>query len=80
MTKDVTQGFGPEMYVNKSAPEGKYDLLVKYFSSDQNKLGLDTKVMVRTIRNWGTDEQQENVQTIILKEQEQKQRIARIKI
>ncbi len=80
LTKDVTQGFGPEMYVNKNAPEGQYDLLVKYFSSDQNKLGLKTKVLVRTIRHWGTAEQQENIQNIALEVQQQKQRIARIKI
>ena len=80
MTEDVTQGFGPEMYVNKVAPEGQYELLVKYYSSDQNKLGLNTKVLVRTIRNWGTGNEQETTQTITLKNQQQKQRIAKIKI
>lgn len=80
ITRDVTQGFGPEMYVNKKAPKGKYDLLVNYYSSDQNKLGLKTKVMVRTIRNWGTDEEVETIKTVSLNDQKQKQRIARIKI
>ena len=80
MTKDVTEGFGPEMYVNKSAPKGQYDLLVKYFSSDQNKLGLKTKVLIRTIRNWGTNEEIEDLQTVTLENQQQKQLIAMIKI
>ncbi|MCK4708929.1 MAG: hypothetical protein KAU21_09965 [Gammaproteobacteria bacterium] len=80
ITADVTQGFGPEMYVNKIAPKGKYDISVKYYSSDQNKLGLNTKVLVRTIRNWGTSEEQEDIQTIMLKNQQQKQHIASIKI
>lgn len=80
ITRDVTQGFGPEMYVNKDAPTGKYELLVNYYSSDQNKLGLKTKVMVRTIRNWGTDKEVETIKTVSLNDQKQKQRIAKIKI
>jgi len=80
ITRDVTQGYGPEMYVNRVAPKGKYDLLVNYFSSDRNKLGLKTKVLVRTIKNWGTTDEVEKVKTISLDSQKEKQRIARIKI
>lgn len=80
ITRDVTQGFGPEMYVNKKAPQGKYDVLVNYYASDQNKLGLKTKVMVRTIRNWGTDKEVETTKTVSLNDQKQKQRIAKIRI
>lgn len=80
LTKDVTAGFGPEMYINKKAPKGKYDLSVKYFSSDQNKLGLKTKVLVRTIRNWGTNEESETTQTVTLKSRQEKQHIAKVKI
>ncbi len=80
ITRDVTQGFGPEMYVNKKAPKGKYELLVNYYSSDRNKLGLKTKVLVRTIKNWGTDKETETTKTVSLDDQKQKQRIAKIKI
>lgn len=80
ITQDVTQGYGPEMYVNKDAPKGKYDLLVKYFSSDRNKLGLKTKVLVRTIRNWGTSDEVEDVKTVALESQQEKQLISKIKI
>jgi Mg-chelatase subunit ChlD len=80
LTQDVTTGFGPEMYINKKAPKGQYDLLVKYYSSDRNKLGLKTKVLVRTIRNWGTGDELEQIQTITLKSQAEKQLIAKIKI
>ena len=76
----LTQGYGLEMYVNKKALKGKYDLLVKYFSSDRNKLGLKTKALVRTIRNWGTDEESEQIQTVTLNSQAEKQRIAKIRI
>jgi len=80
ITQDVTQGYGPEMYVNKNAPKGKYEVLVNYFSSDRNKLGLKTKVLVRTIRNWGTADEVEKLKTIALDSQKEKQRIAKIKI
>ena len=80
LTKDVTTGFGPEMYINKGAPKGKYDLLVNYFSSDRNKLGLKTKVLVRSIRHWGTDEETETTQTVVLKDQKEKQRVATVEI
>ncbi len=80
ITRDVTQGFGPEMYVNKKAPKGKYELLVNYYSSDRNKLGLKTKVMVRTIRHWGTNKEVEKTKTVNLDDQKQKQRVAEIKI
>lgn len=80
ITADVTQGYGPEMYVNKDAPQGSYDLLVKYFSTDRNKLGLKTKVMVRTIKNWGTREESEEVKNIALNSRQEKQLISKIKI
>lgn len=80
ITRDVTQGFGPEMYVNKKAPKGKYELLVNYFSTDRNKLGLQTKVLVRTIRNWGTDQEVEEVRTVSLKSQKEKQSIGKVEI
>ncbi len=80
ITRDVTQGYGPEMYVNKKAPEGKYDLYVKYFASDPNKLGLKTKVLIRSIRNWGTADEQQQLKIVSLLESKQRQLIARLKI
>ena len=80
ITKDVTTGYGPEMYVNQSAPEGRYDLLVNYYRSDQNRLGLKTKVLVRTIRNWGTETEKEEMQTVVLTSDKEKQRIKTISI
>jgi Mg-chelatase subunit ChlD len=80
ITRDVTQGFGPEMYVNKKAPEGTYDIYVEYFATDQNKLGLKTKVLIRSIRNWGTKEEQQQIQTVSLHDSKQRQLIASLKI
>ncbi len=37
LTKDVTQGYGPEMYVLPSAPAGRYQIRAHYFAADRNR-------------------------------------------
>lgn len=73
LSDDITTGYGPEFYINRDAPRGVYRVYVKYFSDDRNKLGLKTKVFVRFIRNWGTDEMRELGKTLVLESEEQKQ-------
>jgi tetratricopeptide (TPR) repeat protein len=76
ITTDVTQGYGPEMYMNRNAPKGEYEIYVKYFSSDRNKLGVNTNVQVRIIENWGRENQKETIKTVSLKSQSEKQLVA----
>jgi len=54
LTTDVTQGFGPEMYMSTKAKKGQYRVQVKYFASDWNRATTRTKVYATIIRNWGT--------------------------
>jgi len=53
LTPDCTQGFGPEMYVLAEAPQGKYQVQVKYYSGDQNRAGTRTKVFATIYEDWG---------------------------
>ena len=53
ITRDVTEGFGPEMYSIRKAARGDYKIMANYFGSDQNKLGLRTKVLVTVYENFG---------------------------
>jgi hypothetical protein len=53
LTRDVTQGYGPEMYVLPSAPKGSYLVQARYFASDTNRLGARSKVHVTLIEGWG---------------------------
>lgn len=55
LTRDVTQGFGPEMYTLADAPSGAYQLKVHYFASDRNRTQVRTKAYVTIYRNLGTD-------------------------
>jgi tetratricopeptide (TPR) repeat protein len=54
LTQDVTQGYGPEMYVLPRAPKGHYAIRAHYFASDRNRTSARTKVYVTIFENWGT--------------------------
>ncbi len=58
MTRDVTQGYGPEMYILKKAPKGKFNIWVKYFASHQNRMSARTKVYAVIYKNWGRKNEQ----------------------
>jgi Mg-chelatase subunit ChlD len=66
LTQDVTQGYGPEMYVLPSAPAGKYRVSAKYFASDRNRTSARTKVQVIVFENWGTSRQKVSEKTVVL--------------
>ncbi len=53
LTRDVTQGYGPEMYVLREAPKGTYQIDAVYFASDQNRTSVRSKVGVTLIEDWG---------------------------
>jgi len=53
LTKDVTQGYGPEMYVLKNAESGKFKVKAKYYSSNRNRASTRTKVYAVIYENWG---------------------------
>ena len=54
LSSDVTQGYGPEMYVLKHAGAGNYKITANYFSSNRNRASTRTKVYATVYRNWGT--------------------------
>ncbi|MCW9015395.1 MAG: hypothetical protein OQJ89_00380, partial [Kangiellaceae bacterium] len=80
ITRDVTTGYGPEMYINPKGPKGIYKFYVNYYRSDTNKLGLDTKVYVRTIKHWGTDEQVEKSYTVSLRKAKDKAKVGQVRL
>jgi uncharacterized protein YfaP (DUF2135 family) len=66
LTRDVTQGYGPEMYVLPTAPHGKYQVSAHYFASDRNRASARTKVYVRTFEDWGTPNERVTDQVVTL--------------
>lgn len=66
LTRDCTQGFGPELYVLPTARAGKYDVQAKYYSSDANRASTRTKVIATIYEGWGTDHERATRKTIAL--------------
>mmetsp|Transcript_15403 Transcript_15403/g.18724 ORF Transcript_15403/g.18724 Transcript_15403/m.18724 type:complete len:1106 (+) Transcript_15403:116-3433(+) len=51
---DVTQGYGPELYVQSNLKErGDYKIEVNVFSPNQNRLSAPIKVLVEVFTDWG---------------------------
>lgn len=57
LTRDVTSGYGPEMYVLKTKRPGTYKVKARYFSSDANRASTRTKVYATIYQDWGTDQE-----------------------
>jgi hypothetical protein len=54
LTKDVTRGFGPEMYVLPHAAPGAYQIRAHYYAADQNRASVRTKVQAQVFEDWGS--------------------------
>jgi von Willebrand factor type A domain len=66
LTRDVTQGYGPEMYVLKRAPNGRYLVRAHYFASDRNRASARTKVYITTYEDWGTPRERATEKVVAL--------------
>jgi len=53
-TRDVTQGYGPEVFSLRKAIPGTYEVHAKYFGSHRQALGNGTSVMMRLSTGFGT--------------------------
>ncbi|MHC4548255.1 MAG: hypothetical protein ACYTEZ_05705 [Planctomycetota bacterium] len=53
ITRDVTTGYGPEMFLLANAVPGRYVVKVKYFSADANRVSARTKVYATIYEDWG---------------------------
>jgi len=71
LTKDVTQGYGPEMYVLKNVIPGKYKISAHYYSSNRNKTSAPTKVYVTVYQDRGMPLEKVHTKTVVLKDNNQ---------
>jgi tetratricopeptide (TPR) repeat protein len=78
LTQDVTQGYGPEMYVLRRAPAGTYNIFAHYFASDRNRASARTKVHVTIFENWGMPDERVTERVIALELGKQKHAIAQL--
>eukprot|EP01009_Symbiontida_sp_KSa7_P004145 NODE_2011_length_520_cov_435.658174_g1641_i0.p1 GENE.NODE_2011_length_520_cov_435.658174_g1641_i0~~NODE_2011_length_520_cov_435.658174_g1641_i0.p1 ORF type:complete len:125 (-),score=15.21 NODE_2011_length_520_cov_435.658174_g1641_i0:116-490(-) len=58
VSKDFTQGYGPECYVCVNPPQGEYVVEVNYFASHQDSLATGgTSTVIWRVKNMGGDDE-----------------------
>ncbi|MFT3993468.1 MAG: carboxypeptidase-like regulatory domain-containing protein [Dysgonomonas sp.] len=50
---DVTDGYGPEMYILKNSVPGEYSILLDFYRSDRSKTASKAKAYIDIYRDWG---------------------------
>jgi hypothetical protein len=61
ITNDMTNGYGPEEYLLRRAPGGKYKVQIDGYGSDRLNPNGEGRVMVRLFRNFGRPSQTEDL-------------------
>jgi uncharacterized protein YfaP (DUF2135 family) len=78
LTRDVTRGFGPEMYTLQDAPEGVYNVTALNYASDRNRTSVRTKVYTTIFEHWGTDQEKMRRATVALTEGKESKQLMKV--
>ena len=78
ITQDVTQGYGPEMYVLPKAGRGEYKIRAHYYASDRNRQSARTKVQVMVFEGWGTKSERVTDKVVTLALNQEKHDVATV--
>jgi hypothetical protein len=68
ISKDFTQGYGPEEFIIKNAMPGKYKIQVNYYGSRQQNIHGPTTIMMETYTNYGKPDEKRQDITLRLKD------------
>ncbi|MDZ4746271.1 MAG: VIT domain-containing protein [bacterium] len=64
LSRDLTGGYGPEEFLLKKAPKGKYELKVHYYGDRQQRLTGPTTVTVDVYTHYGTPKETKKSMTV----------------
>ncbi|MEM6686782.1 MAG: VIT domain-containing protein [Bacteroidota bacterium] len=78
MSKDMTQGFGPEEFTLKNAIKGNYFIKVNYYGDRYQKIENPTFMKVTMYAHYGTLKQTKEVKMIRLTNAQDKQIVAKM--
>ena len=78
MSKDMTQGFGPESFTLKEAKKGFYFIKIKYYGDRKQKIETPTFMKVTIFKNQGKVNEEKKVQVIRLSKNDNEEVIAKI--
>ena len=64
ISKDVTQGYGPEEFMIKKAPKGTYKIEADYFGTRSQKQLMPVTLRITFYTHFGTDKEQKQETTV----------------
>jgi tetratricopeptide (TPR) repeat protein len=80
LTYDVTQGYGPEMYISPASLNGIYKVSVHYYSDVINRASTRSQVYIVIYENWGKKNEKVSRKVVSLKDRQESQEISKIQI
>ncbi len=79
ISRDVTTGYGPELYVLPTARPGNYQISAHYFATDANRASTRTKVLAFVYEGWGTSDERVSIKALALTGRSEKHELATVK-
>ncbi len=80
MSKDMTQGFGPEEFTLKNAKQGEYFVKVNYFGDRYQKVENPTFMKVTIFKNYGKPTETKEIKVVRLSKSKEKIIVAKLEI
>ena len=80
VSRDITDGYGPEEFLLRHAPAGEYHIYAKYYGSHQQTLTGPVTVTATVYTDWGRPAQQRQLLTLRLDKQKDYLEVGRITI
>ena len=71
MSRDFTQGYGPEEYMVRKAKDGVYEVQVNYYGNSQQIIAGATTVQLKLFLNYGRPEETVKEVTLRLKDKKE---------
>ncbi|UOY08932.1 DUF2135 domain-containing protein [Muricauda sp. SCSIO 64092] len=70
MSEDMTEGYGPEVFMLKEAPRGEYKILVDYYADNVQKIFGPTVLKVTMFTNYGRSNEKKETMIVRLEQEE----------
>ena len=80
ISRDFTQGYGPEEFCIKNAPKGKYKIQAHYYGNHQQKQLQPVVVQAEVYTNFGRPDQEKQVLTLQLNDVKQEFLIGEVEV
>ena len=80
LSRDVTQGYGPELFTLPYVDEGETLVWARFFASNPNRTSVRTKVLATLYQNWGAEDETVERRVIELTEAEQEHGLLKLTV